>query len=60
MFESGRDFELTEAQYEKKTGARLPKNSYYLCKKSALAKRADEKGYEIELVEKRVILKKKG
>ena len=60
LFDSGKDFELTETQYEKKTGATLPKGTYYLKNNSALAKKAKEKGYSIEVVEKRVILKRKG
>ena len=59
LFESGKDFELTDAQYEKKTGAPLPKHKYYILNQSALAKEAQKYGYELELIEKKVILKKK-
>ena len=59
LFESGEDFELTDAQYEKKTGAPLPKGTYYILNKSASAKEAQKYGYELELIEKKVILKKK-
>ena len=57
-FDKGKDFRLTEAQYEKLTGTRLPKGTYYLKNKSALANRAKEKGYWVEVIEKEVILKK--
>jgi len=60
LFSTGKDFELTDAQYEKKTGTPLPKSSYYLVNKSALARRAKEKGYQLKVIEKRVILTKKG
>lgn len=60
LFDSGKDFELTDEQYEKKTGAPLPKKSYYLITSSALARKAKDKGYQLELIEKRVILTKKG
>lgn len=60
LFGSGKDFELTDEQYEKKTGAPLPKSSYYLLNGSALARRAKENGYRLELIKKRVILTKIG
>ena len=57
-FGKGKDFRLTDAKYEKLTGAMLPKNSSYLKNRSALARRAESEGYYIELIEKTVILKK--
>ena len=60
LFNSGKSFELTDTEYEKKTGAPLPKRPYYLVTQSSLAKKAKEKGYLLELVEKRVILTKIG
>lgn len=60
LFDSGKDFELTDEQYEKETGAPLPKKTYYLITGSALAKKAKDKGYQLDLIEKRVILTKKG
>ena len=53
-------FELTEAQYEKITGARLPKNSDYLLKKSAIAKQCKKHGFKLILIEKRIICTKEG
>ena len=60
LFNSGLCFELTDTQYEKKTGVPLPKQPYYLVKKSALAKKAKENGYQLKLIEKRVIFTKIG
>ena len=58
LFDSGRNFELTDEQYEKRTGVMLPKRTYYLVNSSALARRAKEKGYNLEVVEKSVIFTK--
>lgn len=44
LFDSGKNFELTDEQYEKRTGVMLPKRAYYLMNGSALARRAKEKG----------------
>lgn len=59
LFEKGKDFELTDTQYEKKTGAALPKNKYYILHNSALARKASEYGYSLEVIEKKVLIKKK-
>ena len=58
LFEAQSDFSLTETQYTEKTGAALPKDSYYLLKKSAVAKAAMGKGYEILLNERTILFKK--
>ncbi|MBR0210900.1 MAG: hypothetical protein IJQ46_00725 [Oscillospiraceae bacterium] len=58
LFNSENRFELTDKQYEKKTGAPLPKDARYLLKESALARKAREQGFRIELIEKRVIFTK--
>ena len=58
LFQRGEPFRLTEAQYEAKTGARLPKNSHYLLNDSALAKRCKEKGFKLRLQEKVVFMEK--
>ena len=55
LFKHNKDFELTDAQYERKTGAPLPKDKYYIKAKSALCKLAKEYNYNIEVIEKRVI-----
>lgn len=62
LFASGKTFELTESQYEMKTGAPFPKDPIYLRNRSAIAKRARQNGYEIEVtevIEKKVICRKK-
>ena len=40
LFAQGKEFTLTDAQYEKKTGAMLPKDINYLRNRSALAKKS--------------------
>ncbi len=55
----GKEISLTDAQYEKLTGIPLPKDSYYLKNNSALAKSANKAGFKIEVIEKKVLLKKK-
>ena len=57
-FTKGKNFSLTDAEYEKITGAMLPKNISYLRNNSALAKKARLEGYKVEVIEKTVILKK--
>lgn len=59
LFEAQSDFSLTESQYEKSTGAALPKDFYYLKSKSALATLAKKYGFSVEIQEKTICLKKK-
>lgn len=58
LFEADQEFSLTESQYLKNVGQPLPKDYYYLKNKSALAKEAKKHGYQIEIQEKTVCLKK--
>ena len=58
LFDKGENFRLTDSQYEKKTGAPLPKDKYYTCNKSAIARKAREKGYKIKIIEKQIIFEK--
>ena len=58
LFESNREFSLTESQYERSVGKPLPKYYYYLKNNSALAREAQKHGYYIEIKEKTVCLKK--
>ena len=58
LFSKGEDFALTDAQYERKTGVMLPKDKNYLLNKSALAKKAKQAGYSMEVTERRVDFKK--
>lgn len=52
LFKNKDSFSLTEAQYEAKTGARLPKETAYLLNRSALSKLCKEKGFKLKLQEK--------
>lgn len=58
LFEADQEFSLTESQYLKSVGYPLPKDSYYLKNKSALANEARKYGYQVEIKEKVVCLKK--
>jgi len=58
LFDQGTEFQLTDAQYEKKTGVMLPKEKSYLKNKSALAKMCKENGYELFVQEKTVYFRK--
>lgn len=54
LMESGKNFELTGQQYRKKTGADFPKKKSYAENQSAVAKRAAEYGYRIEVIPQRI------
>ena len=58
LLDKGKDFSLTDAQYEKKVGIPLPKVIDYLLNRSALARKCREKGYTITVQEKTVFFKK--
>ncbi len=58
LLQKGKAFSLTDAQYEKKTGLRLPKASSYLKNKSALAKLCQKYGFIILIQEKQVTIMK--
>lgn len=47
LLESGEPFSLTESQYKSNTGLSIPKDSSYVVRKSAVAKKAQEYGYKI-------------
>ena len=49
-FAKGEEFCVSRFDYYKITGIDTPQNSYYTKKNSAIAKRAKEYGYEIEVV----------
>ena len=57
-FDRNKDFELTSSEYEDIAGTSLPKDEWYLKKKSAIAKAAREKGYTLEIVEVKLLFKK--
>ncbi|MBR5410033.1 MAG: hypothetical protein IK104_05120 [Clostridia bacterium] len=58
MLSKGKPITLTDAQYERKTGASLPKGKYYLLNNSAIARLCKKYGFIIELQEKTITLKK--
>ncbi len=58
LFEAQADFSLTETQYAEKTGATLPKDSYYLLRKSAVAKAAAQHGFALFVNERTISFKK--
>lgn len=58
LVSKGQYIELTDAQYEEKTGVPLPKDAYYLKTRSALAHLCRKNGYAIKVQEKRVFLRK--
>ena len=55
LLEKQEEFELTDIQYKRKTGAEIPKDKSYTEKRSAVAKKAKEYGFEIEVIPKRII-----
>lgn len=59
FFDKEREFSLTDAQYEKAVGIPLPKDKHYLINQSALAKKCAERGFAIEVIEKKVIIRKR-
>lgn len=59
LFKSGQDFELSRSEYIKLTGADIPQSKSYTEKRSAVAKRANEYGYSLEIVPEIIAFKKK-
>lgn len=58
MLESGEEFSLTDSQYKRKTGLKIPKNNTYVVKNSAIAKKAKEYGYKLVLQERTLTFEK--
>ena len=50
----GDSFELSEQQYRTQTGADFPKNLYYARNNSAVARKAKEYGYTLEIQPKKI------
>ena len=48
-FDAGKDFEMTQEEFEKQTNGKLSKDLNYIKTKSALAKRTKTKGFYIEI-----------
>ncbi len=55
LLKNGKDFELTNQQYKKKTEADFPKDKYYAEKRSAVSKVAAKYGYRIEVIPQRIL-----
>ena len=56
--EKGKGFELSNQQYKNLTETDFPKSKYYAEKKSAVAKLAQQYGFQIEVIPQRIIFKK--
>ena len=59
MLNSSLNFSLSEKQYEKLTGRKMPKDTSYLINKSALANFAEKLGLRIRVQEKTISFEKK-
>ena len=57
-FESGKDFEISNAQYKIITNRDIPKDASYLRNKSPLARKAAENGYSVTVKEEPIIIRK--
>ena len=58
QMQAGESFSLTNSQYKKSTGLDIPKDTSYLVKQSAVAKRAREMGYKIVVHERQISFEK--
>ena len=59
MFEKGKTFRITRAEYIKLTGADIPQQKSYTEKRSAVAKRAHDFGYDVEVIPEVLIFNKR-
>lgn len=60
ILQKGKSFTLTDSQYERKSGAPLPKNKSYLLNRSAIARLGKQYGYSLTVQEKTVTFVKEG
>ncbi len=60
MLNSSTDFSLTEKQYRAITGRKMPTDTSYLIRKSAIARFAEEQGLKIRVREKTITFEKRG
>ena len=58
FFGSGKDFEISNAQYKIITNRDIPKSTSYLVNSSPLAKKANEYAYSITVKEEPIIFRK--
>lgn len=54
IMQKGDDFSMSGDEYERLTGVPLPKSDSYLQKDSAIAKRASDAGFQIEVAHEAV------
>ncbi|MCR5796950.1 MAG: hypothetical protein K6G63_03425 [Eubacterium sp.] len=55
----GSDFTITRSQYIAWTGIDIPQSKSYTEKKSAIAKRATEMGYEVKVIPEQLAFRRK-
>ncbi len=55
LFESGKDFTVTDADYKQKVGKDLPKDTSYLKNRSSFAEFANKHGYRLEVFDEPII-----
>ena len=55
----GKDFQMTRTQYIQSTGIDIPQDKSYTERRSAIAKVANENGYEVEVIEEIIKFRKK-
>lgn len=58
MLDKGEDFSLTMEQYKQKTGADFPKDKHYAENKSAIAKKAEDRGFKVVVIPSHIEFKK--
>ena len=56
--QNGKNFTLTRADYIKLTGVDIPQDKYYTERRSAVARRARDNGYVIEVIPEKLVFKK--
>ena len=57
--QTGEDFTINRPQYLAWTGVDIPERKYYTEKKSAVARRAEEMGYKVEVIPEQLVFTKK-
>ncbi len=55
----GLDFELTRSMYIKLTGVDIPQDKSYTERKSAIAKLAETEGYEVIVIQEKLLFRRK-
>lgn len=56
---TGKNFTLTRAQYLSYTKKDLPQSKYYTENSSAIARKANEYGYVVEVIPEKLVFRKK-